>query len=422
MGYGRTERGDKRLGMKIISLEAENIKCLKAIEIKPDGNLVVIGGDNGNGKSSILDSIEYALAGGKHIPEKPIREGQEKARIVLDLDEIQVIRTFTKNGTNLVVKSKEGAIFSTPQAMLDKIVGNLSFDPSEFFRMDNKKRVETLKKLVGLDFTELNNRYKAAFDKRTEVNRRGKELKAQHEALPFHKDVPNQEVSVSELSKQLTSSISENQKLNEVQRSLDNNLLKIQRIQEQLLQLTEEKTKIENYVVNQRLQLKKSQPVDVTDIQNKIASAEDTNHKIRENVKKTSLNVELEKLRDESQSLSSTLGSIIVDKNEAMENAKFPIKGLSFDEETVTFNGIPFDQISQGERIKISVAIGLVINPKLKILLVRDASLLDEKNLEMVAKMAKKMDAQVWLERVGKGKECSVIIEDGSIKEMVSAE
>ena len=98
-----------------------------------------------------------------------------------------------------------------------------------------------------------------------------------------------------------------------------------------------------------------------------------------------------------------------------MEKAKFPIKGLAFDEETVTFNGIPFDQISQGERIKISVAIGLVLNPKLKILLIRDASLLDEKNLEMVAKMAQKMDAQVWLERVGKGKECQIIISDGSI-------
>jgi DNA repair exonuclease SbcCD ATPase subunit len=200
--------------MKIVSLEAENVKCLKAIEIKPDGNLVVIGGDNGNGKSSILDSIEYALAGGKHIPEKPIREGQEKARIVLDLGDLQVIRTFTKNGTNLVVKSKEGATFPSPQDMLNKILGNLSFDPLEFVRMDNRQRIETLKKLVGIDFTELNNRYKAAFDKRTDTNRRGKELKAQYDSLPFHKDVPDKEVSVSELSKQLTNALSANQKLN----------------------------------------------------------------------------------------------------------------------------------------------------------------------------------------------------------------
>lgn len=401
--------------MKIVSLEAENIKCLKAIEIKPDGHTVIIGGENGNGKSSILDSIEYALAGGKHIPEKPIREGQEKARIVLDLGGLQVVRTFTKNGTNLVVKSKEGATFSSPQAMLDKIVGNLSFDPSEFFRMDSKKRVETLKKLVGLDFTELNNKYKTAFDRRTEVNRRGKELKAQYDSFPSHKDVPDKEVSVAELSKQLTNAVAENQKLDEAKRSLDHNKLRLTKIEEQIKQLTKEKESVESFINKEESTLAKIKRIDLSEIQDSINSAEDINNKIRENIKKLSLNVELEKLRDESQMLSETLGSIIVNKNELMEKAKFPIKGLSFDEETVTFNGIPFDQISQGERIKISVAIGLVLNPKLKILLIRDASLLDQKNLEMIAKMAEKMDAQVWLERVGKGKECQIIISDGAI-------
>jgi len=401
--------------MKIVSLEAENIKCLKAIEIKPDGHMVVIGGENGNGKSSILDSIEYALGGSKHVPGQPIRNGQEKARIVLDLGDIQVTRTFTKNGTNLVVKSKEGATFPTPQAMLDKIVGNLSFDPSEFFRMDNKKRIEILKKLVGLDFTELNKSHKEAFDSRTDINRRGKELKAQYDGLPFNKDVPDKEVSVAELSKQLTDALSSNQKLNEVKRSLDNNQSKIDNINKQIAQLTEERSKIETYINTEQSQLKKLKTVDVTEIQNQIASSEDINNKIRQNIKKNSLNVELEKLREESQSLSGELESITTSKNEMMEKAKFPIKGLAFDEETVTFNNIPFDQISQGERIKISVAMGLVLNPKLKILLIRDASLLDKKNLEMIAKMAEKMDAQVWLERVGTGKECQIVIQDGMI-------
>jgi len=402
--------------MKIVSLEAENVKCLKAIEIKPDGNLVVIGGDNGNGKSSILDSIEYALAGGKHIPEKPIREGQEKARIVLDLGDLQVIRTFTKNGTNLVVKSKEGATFPSPQDMLNKILGNLSFDPLEFVRMDNRQRIETLKKLVGIDFTELNNRYKAAFDKRTDTNRRGKELKAQYDSLPFHKDVPDKEVSVSELSKQLTNALSANQKLNEVNRSFDNNKSKIDNINKQINQLMEERSKIEKYIDVEKKQLEKLKIIDTVEIQEKISSSEDINNKIRENIKKRSLNVELEKLRDESQSLSGELESITKNKNEMMEKAKFPIKGLSFDDNNVIFNNIPFDQASQGEKIKISTAMGLVLNPTLKILLIRDGSLLDAKNLEIVAKMAEKMDSQIWIERVGKGKECSVIISNGEIE------
>ncbi len=403
--------------MKIVSLEAENIKCLKAIEIKPDGNMVIIGGENEAGKSSILDSIEYALAGSKHIPEKPIRNGQEKARIVVDLDEIQVIRTFTKNGTNLVVKSKDGATFPSPQAMLDKLVGNLSFDPSEFFRMDDKERIEVLKKIVGLDFDELNKKYKEVFDQRTDINRRGKELKAQYDGLPFHKDMPDKEVSVAELSKQLTDALAVNQKLDEAKKSLDHNKLRLTEIEEQIKLLTKEKESRKSFIKKEESTLDKIQRIDLLEIQDSINSAEDINNKVRENIKKRSLNIELEKLRDESGNLSQELESITDTKKEMMENAKFPIKGLSFDEDTVMFNNIPFDQISQGARIKISVAIGLVMNPKLKILLIRDASLLDDKNLEMIAKMTAKMDAQVWLERVGRGKECSVIIEDGNILE-----
>jgi DNA repair exonuclease SbcCD ATPase subunit len=401
--------------MKIVSLEAENVKCLKAIEIKPDGNLVIIGGNNGAGKSSILDSIEYALAGSKHIPDRPIREGQEKARIILDLGDIQVIRTFTKNGTNLVVKSKDGATFATPQDMLNKIVGNLSFDPSEFFRMDDKKRIETLKKLVGLDFTELTKNYKDAFDTRTDINRRGKELKAQYDSLSYCNDVPDKEVSVAELSKQLTDALMQNKRLDDLKRSLDNNELKITRVNEQIIQLMEEKAKIENFITSEKANIKKLKPIDVSEIQSRISSAEEVNKTIRANDAKKALETALQELRGKSEAISITLKGIDETKQQMMEKAKFPIKGLAFDEETVTFNGIPFDQISQGERIKISVAIGLVLNPKLKILLIRDASLLDEKNLEMVAKMAQKMDAQVWLERVGKGKECQIIISDGSI-------
>ena len=128
--------------MKIIALEAENVKHLRVVNINPDGSLVVIGGDNAQGKTCVLDAIEYALNGASSIPVKPIRHGQTKARVVLDLGDIVVTRTFTAKGTNLIVKNKDGAIFPSPQAMLDKLVGELSFDPLEFSKMDAKKQSE----------------------------------------------------------------------------------------------------------------------------------------------------------------------------------------------------------------------------------------------------------------------------------------
>ena len=131
--------------MKIVSLEAENVKFLKAIRIETDGSLVVIGGDNASGKSSILDSIEYAINGATSIPSEPIRKGKKKARIVVDLGNIVVTRTFTSKGTNLTVKGKDGAVFGTPQSLLNELVGKLTFDPLEFSRMDVAKQAEVLK-------------------------------------------------------------------------------------------------------------------------------------------------------------------------------------------------------------------------------------------------------------------------------------
>ena len=125
--------------MKIVALQAENIKKLIAIEIRPDGNLVQITGKNGHGKTSVLDSIWWALAGAKHIQSVPIREGEDKARIMLDLGEIIVTRTFktSKKGevpSAISVENAEGAKFGTPQTMLDNLLGQLSFDPLAFSR------------------------------------------------------------------------------------------------------------------------------------------------------------------------------------------------------------------------------------------------------------------------------------------------
>jgi hypothetical protein len=60
---------------------------------------------------------------------------------------------------------------------------------------------------------------------------------------------------------------------------------------------------------------------------------------------------------------------------------------------------------------------GFALHPRLKILLIRDGSLLDENNLKTVAEMAQEHDGQVWIERVSKGAECSVIIENGLVAE-----
>lgn len=395
--------------MQIVALEAENVKHLQAVCIKPDGSLIVIGGDNAQGKTCVLDCIEYALNGAGAIPSKPIRTGQKKARIVLDMGDIIVTRTFTANGTNLVVKNKDGATFASPQAMLDKLVGALTFDPLEFSKMDAKRQAEVLKQLVGLNFDEVNARYKHLFSERTGVNRRGKDTKARLDSVAKHDGVPDEEVSIQGLGAKYAEAIEHNQRITLDRDALSSEVTELQRLEKLVAALKKS-------VKQKQKALGGVEEVDAEAIHAQMSDAESINLKVRENKTYDAINLELTELREQSGSLSTKMAKIEGDKVDALAKAKFPIKGLGVDDDGVTFEDIPFVQCSAAQRIRVSVAIGLAMNPKLRVLLIREGSLLDTKNLAMVAKMAEDADAQIWLERVSKGKECQVIIENGEVK------
>ena len=135
--------------LRILRFQAENFKRLKVVSITPHGNMIQLTGANGSGKSSVLDAIYAALAGKGAAPTVPIREGEESAVITLDLGRIKVTRRFTEHNTSLVVESEDGAVFPSPQTMLDKLVGSLTFDPLEFTRLSAKEQRAALGKLAG---------------------------------------------------------------------------------------------------------------------------------------------------------------------------------------------------------------------------------------------------------------------------------
>ncbi len=394
--------------MKIVSLEAENVKHLRAVHIKPDGSAVIVGGDNEQGKTCVLDSIEYALNGAGSIPSKPIRNGQKKARVVLDLGNLVVTRTFTPKGTNLTVKNKDGATFASPQKMLDELIGELSFDPLEFSKMDARKQSEVLKQLVGLDFDALNAEYTKHFDQRTVINREGKALKARLDQMMKHDDTPDKEVSIQELGEKYTEALEHNRVIEHTRRGLDTQ-------KEELVSLKKRVKELESNIKKQQKTINENKTVDTGSIQQTIKKAEQINTRVRENRMYNEVDAQVSDLRKKSVCLSDKIIALVDKKSMMLEKAKFPIKGLAIDEDGVTFQDIPFVQCSAAQRIRVSVAIGLAMNPKLRVLLIREGSLLDQKNLAVIAKMAEKADAQIWIERVSKGKECSIIIEDGSV-------
>ena len=420
--------------MKIIRLSASNVKRLRAIEITPDGNDIVLGGKNEQGKTSILDAIQMALGGKGAVPKQPVRKGEERAEIIAELDDLIVKRTFTAaGGTSLSVSSKDGAVYKSPQAMLDKLVGSLSFDPMAFATAKPAEQSEALRKLVGIDFAALDEERRGLYEERTAVNREGKSLAAQFEAAPLHADAPEAEVSAAEIARELEAARGHNAGIDQANEDLidmaedlaskdaeiDDAEQQIAALKKQLETLRGQREVMQIELDNADSRCAQMQPIDLTPIQSRLDTAEDDNRRVRDNAARADLEKRLEAKRAESRSLSGQIDAIDAKKQADIAAADLPLPGLGLHENGyVTLDEIPFDQCSHAQRLRASVAMGLAMNPKLRVLLVRDGAYLDTDSLRLVAEMAAEHDAQVWIERVGEGEEVGVVIEDGSVKEV----
>ena len=191
--------------MKIISFKAENFKRLVCVEITPKGSVIKLTGKNAQGKSSIIDAIWCACGGADVMPEQPIRKGEDHALIELDFGELKITRRFTLKGSSLTVENAEGAVFRSPQKVIDELIGKLSFDPMHFMHMSDKEQFITLATHAGVDFTEVDAERNNIFEDRTVVNRQGKAKRAEVDAaaLVLDDDAPDEEVSVIDLAEEL---------------------------------------------------------------------------------------------------------------------------------------------------------------------------------------------------------------------------
>lgn len=435
------------MGKGIVRLEIENVKRIEAVLIEPDpdGNLVIVGGMNGAGKTSVLDAISMALAGMKSAPPQPVRKGAKSSRILVETEDL-IVRRATSAKTSrsqLVVEAKDGKRLKSPQALLDNLVGALSFDPLAFSRMEPKKQAEQLRALVGLDFSGLDERRAVLYEDRTVAGREVKRIKGALESLPRHK-IGDEEVDIAAVSEEMQTRQMQNagndkvrerleaarsaeaqaaEHLKETRKNVEQAAREIKYAQEKLASCeTHQKragsewAKKKGIIGEYEQQVSRLVDLDLSDLQEKMASAEEHNAKVRENERHREMKAEMHEAERRRDVLSSGIVKLDEEREQILAAAEFPVDGLGFDEDGVTMQRLPFEQASDAEKLRVSVAMGLALNPKLKVILVRDGSLLDDKSLALVDKMADEADAQVWIERVGEGKECTVIIEAGHVK------
>ncbi|MCK5547709.1 MAG: hypothetical protein KAI64_01755, partial [Thermoplasmata archaeon] len=336
--------------------------------------------------------------------------GQETARVEVDLGDIVVERKFTAKGSTLTVKSKDGAKYSSSQALLDKMAGSLSFDPLDFCRATPKDQVATLIEITGLDLESITQERAALYVQRTAVGRRRDAAKAKVDGMVFDEDAPGEEVTVGDLVKRLSASKDLSAEKASVLACIDKQEADIARLQEDL------ESNLKALRRDQKMFLSMPDPEDEGDIEEEIENAEKVNAIVRANKAHRDVSDDLRadsRLYDET---TAVIEAIDERKREALSSCELPVEGLSFDEDGIFYGGVPFSQASQAEQLRVSVAMGLAANPDLNTMLIHDGSLLDEANLAMLSDMAEEADAQLWVERVGHGPEVSVLIEDGEVR------
>jgi hypothetical protein len=415
--------------MVIRKLRVVNVKRLRDATFVPpeDAALVVVAGKNDNGKSSALDSICMVLGGAKFDPPEPIRRGEARATAEIDLGSFKVKCVWTPNGRRLEVVDKadpDGKV-SAPQTFLDRLVGPLSFDPLAFSRDTAPNQVKVLADLLGIDFAQANaaraeavTEHTAAQKARKEAERRAEEL---GEAIT---DFSLKEVSLSELATELQVASQAMADRDALCRDMVETRVRAEDTQKRVEELTSQLNAETANLLRQQVtadecatKVGNTPVVDVQAIRNRLTGAEEHNAKARKVAEYEALVAAVETGAAEAETAQAKVDRIDAWKKKKLAEAPFPIEGLAFAEDGsgILLGDVPFEQAGDAAKIKVGVAIGLALSKEVKVILIRDGSLLDDDSMDAIEAMAEEAKAQVWCERVGTEGPATWVIDDGAI-------
>lgn len=403
----------------IKSLDINNFQKLSRAVIEPTNNVIMLCGKNANGKTSVLDAIQAGWCGhdSKTI-KRPIKDGHGKASIDITMTDGTVLtRKYTPSGTTLTAKAADGTKLG--QKDLDRMISSLGVDASAFARAGDKDQLKTLLAVVDLPFVpaELDAQRKAIFDERTAVSRDVKRLEAQLSAfLPLASDLPAEEVSVSAL----LTEVREAQELGRAQADDLNERSRaageIGRLSAEIARLLKlrEAAQIDADTADTRIAAHAAIP-DIDAIQVAINNAEVTNAQVRLAREKKSVAAALTTSRDTAEQLTSDLAEIDQRKADGLAAAEMPVDGLSFDEEGVLYQGVPFSRASGAEQIIVSAAMIIATDPEVRTMVIRNGNVMDEDSLAVLQEMCEDNNFQAFVEFVSDSEDHEFRLVDGEL-------
>lgn len=403
--------------MKINKLEIENVKRIKAVKIEPtkDG-LTIIGGKNNQGKTSVLDSIAWALGGERFRPSQAQREGSvipPNLKIVMDNGLI-----VERKGKNSDLKVTDPSGKKAGQQLLNEFIEQLALDLPRFMEATGKEKAKTLLHIIGVDATivELEKKEAEIFNSRQAIGRIADQKEKYAKEQPYFPDAPDEPVAASDLIRQQQEILAKNGENQRLRQNLHNLEQELQRTNEQLAELLRKQSNIEEKVRVARSSAADLHDESTAELEKNLAEIDEINRKVRANLDKDKAEEDAKNYRNQYQSLTAELEAVRNEKAGLLASAELPLPGLSVQDGELIYNGAKWDCMSGSDQLKVATAIVRKLNPKCGFVLLDKLEQMDLDTLQEFGKWLEAEGLQAIATRVSTGDECSVIISDGYVE------
>lgn len=402
------------MSVKINTLEFENVKRIKAVQLAPAKNgLTVIGGDNRQGKTSVLDAIAWALGGEKFRPSSPKREGSvTDPHLKVTLDNGIIVERSGKNGALKVI---DPAGNKGGQTLLNSFVEQLALDLPKFLNSTSKEKADTLLKIIGVGdkLYQLERTEKTTFDRRTEVGRIADQKAKFAKELPAYTGVPDEPLSAADLIQSQQEIMAYNAENLRKRQQRDYYKSQLEVAETALKQAQERYEAAMNNFKLADVDISQLEDKSTEELERNIAEIDEINKKVRANLDRERAEQEAEDLRDQYNELTHQIESLRQERRELLEGADLPLEGLSVENGELVYRGQKWDCMSSSEQLIVGASIVRKLNPDCGFVLLDKLEQLDSRTLEEFGSWLETQGLQAIATRVSTGDECAVIIEDG---------
>lgn len=420
------------MSVKITALEAENVKRIKAVALTPSPTgLTIVGGNNNQGKTSVLDALAWALGGDRFRPDAAQRDGAvAPAHLKVKLSNGVVVERKGKNAS-LTVTDPTGR--RSGQQLLNAFVEPLALDLPRFMDASDKEKADILLRIIGIG-SELHTRdleIKGLYDKRTFTGQLAAQKKHFADELISYPEAPDKPISASDLIRQqqdilarngenqrkrnqLDKLIDEKNQLNFTLRDLDK---KIEDLKEEYEQTQAKFTDLEKQIFQARKSAAQLQDESTAELEASIRDIEDTNRKVRANLEKARAEDEAAQYSGEYDRLTEAIQQKRADRMALLNGADLPLRGLSVEDGALTYKGKHWRDMSGSDQLRVAAAIVRRLNPDCGFVLLDKLEQMDMTTLQEFSAWLEAEGLQAIATRVSTGSECQIIIEDGMVKD-----